>query len=317
MQLQSTHFAQQQSSPSISLADAYEAWTLDLQARRCTPATLTHYREFLLPFVRWLEHQQLETIAQITPTHLRRFLTDLQARNLAGYTILGYYRDIRAWLRFCVAEGWLAESPAARVRPPKLDKTLLPAFTEDEVRWLLGGCEIARDRALVLFLLDTGVRAKELVNLQGDDLDMREGSARIRSGKGRKDRVVYLGAQTRKALLRYYAEVGKPAAGEPLWPSLHSGDPLTTSGLRQLLRRLGRRARVPNVHPHTFRRTFALWSLRAGMNIYALQRLMGHEDLTVLRRYLALVEEDLRDAHARAGTVDNMLGGRAVFRSAR
>ena len=89
--------------------------------------------------------------------------------------------------------------------------------------------------------------------------------------------------------------------------SLTADTRLTDSGLRLMLRRLGKRADVEHCHPHTFRRTFALWSLRAGMNIYALQRIMGHSDLTILRRYLALTEQDLQTAHRRFGAVDSML----------
>ena len=76
-----------------------------------------------------------------------------------------------------------------------------------------------------------------------------------------------------------------------------------------LLRRLGQAACVAHCHPHTFRRTFALWSLRAGMNIYALQRMMGHADLQILRRYLALIDDDLRQAHDKHGAVDHVLAG--------
>lgn len=82
---------------------------------------------------------------------------------------------------------------------------------------------------------------------------------------------------------------------------------MTIRGLQRLLYRLGQRAQVKNCHPHTFRRTFALWSLRSGMNIYALQKLMGHADLNILRRYLALVEDDLRLAHQEHGAVDATL----------
>ncbi len=86
-----------------------------------------------------------------------------------------------------------------------------------------------------------------------------------------------------------------------------TGARYTVDGVQSMLARLGERAGVAHCHPHTFRRTFALWSLRAGMNIYALQRLMGHTDLTMLRRYLALVETDLAQAHREHGAVDSTL----------
>ncbi len=102
-------------------------------------------------------------------------------------------------------------------------------------------------------------------------------------------------------------ERGNTHPDMPLWVNMNTGERLTDWGLRLMLRRLGKRTSVEHCHPHTFRRTCALWSLRAGMNIYALQQIMGHSDLTVLRRYLASVEEDLSDAHQRYGAVDNAL----------
>lgn len=163
-----------------------------------------------------------------------------------------------------------------------------------------------RDRAIVLCLLDTGCRASEFVALSVGDVDTAAGAVMVRRGKGGKDRTVYLGVQARKALLRYLATRQAPAPSLPLWVTIRGGR-LTREGLRTLLRRLGERAEVEHCHPHTFRRTFALWSLRAGMNIYALRVLMGHADLAMLRRYLALVETDLQDAHRRHGPVDSYL----------
>jgi site-specific recombinase XerD len=307
MQSLSSAFAQPKFH--IEIGDAYTGWLLDLEARRCTPATLEHYHHCLGGFVDWLQDtQRLTHLHQITPTHIRTYLASLQARKLSGNTALGVYRDIRAWCNFCVVEGWLSMSPTARLRAPKVEKAILPAFTPDDVQRLLGACEIHRDRALVLFLIDTGCRAHEFVELVGADLSLNDGAVTIQKGKGGKGRTVYIGVQTRKALLRYFAEMGKPSPTSPLFASQQTGKALTTSGLRQLLRRLGKRANVAHCHPHTFRRTFALWNLRAGMNIFVLQRLMGHEDLTVLRRYLALVEHDLQAAHTQAGTIDRFLG---------
>ena len=137
--------------------------------------------------------------------------------------------------------------------------------------------------------------------------DIHSGKVVVRQGKGRKQRVAFLGSRARKALLKYFMARGEVNPDGPLWPSMHTGKRLTDSGLRLMLRRLGRRAEVAHCNPHTFRRTFALWSLRSGMNIYALQQIMGHSDLQILRRYLALVEEDLHDAHKKHGAVDNML----------
>ena len=123
----------------------------------------------------------------------------------------------------------------------------------------------------------------------------------------RKDRTVYLGAKSRRALLNYYADAGWPDAQTPVWRNERTGARLTDSGLRQLLQHAGTAAGVVHCTPHTFRRTFALECLRGGMNVHALARLMGHADIQVLRQYLALVEADLKAAHEAAGPVDRLL----------
>jgi site-specific recombinase XerD len=170
----------------------------------------------------------------------------------------------------------------------------------------LDSCQRNRDKAIILSLVDSGARAAEFCALDFGDLDMRSGSLAIRQGKGRKDRVTFLGAKSRKCLLKYLGERGELSEEVPLFATLE-GTRLTPNSLFLLLRRLGDKTGVTGCSPHTFQRTFALWSLRAGMNIYALQQIMGHSDLTMLQRYLALVKQDLQAAHEKYGAVDNML----------
>lgn len=289
------------------IADAYKIYRLDAQARRLTPATLGTYKDRIEPFIKWCETRNAPLLHDVTATLLRTYLVHLQERELASHTVNGIARALKAFFNFCVSEGLITDTPMRRVTIPKVDKQILPAFSVDDAQKLLAVCESKRDEAVLLFLLDTGVRASELIGLNGSDIEAETGVVVIRQGKGRKDRVVYIGVKTKKALMRYYIERGTPEENEAVWVSERGGERLTNSGLRQLLKRLGQTADVRNCSPHTFRRTFALWALRSGMSIYHLQRLMGHADLTVLKQYLALVESDAKAAHAQYGSVDNML----------
>ena len=94
---------------------------------------------------------------------------------------------------------------------------------------------------------------------------------------------------------------------EPLFVSLRTGDRLTIYGVEQLTRRLGKRAGILPCSPHMFRRGFALQSLRNGMDVYSLAALMGHEDITVLKAYLRLVEADAQHAHRLYCPVNGMM----------
>ncbi len=288
----------------IRLDSHLHSFLLDCEARRLAAGTLAFYREKLTPFVAYIVAQGVGDVGDITPSHVRAYLVHLQA---TGHNAGGQHaaaRAIRAWLNFMAAEGEIAVSPMRRVRMPKLDRRIMPAFSHDDAKRLMRAAMTARDRAIVLTLLDTGLRAREFVSLTVGDVDLTTGAVMVQHGKGGKGRTVYLGAKTRRILQRYLRLRGPVPDASPMWLSTTTGEGLTLNGLRLLLLRLGRRADVKHCHPHTFRRTFALWSLRAGMNVYALQQIMGHADLTMLRRYLALTETDLADAHRQHGPVD-------------
>ena len=292
---------------SSALRLAYESFLLDAEARRLSPKTLRYYRQQLGPFLGELKGQGVKSPQGITTHHIRSYLVSLQRRGLSNGSQHASARAIRAFCNFMVMEEMLEKSPMKRVKMPKLDKQILPSFTPEEVHRLLETCKYVRDRAIVLCLLDTGCRAAEFVALDIGDVDLKSGAVKIKHGKGGKQRVAFLGVQARKALLKHLMERGEFSPRDPLWTSMHTDERLTYNGLRMLTRRLEKATGIDHCHPHTFRRTFALWSLRSGMNIYALQQIMGHSDLQILRRYLALVEEDLLDAHQKHGAVDNML----------
>ncbi len=209
------------------------------------------------------------------------------------------------------------ESPMRHVAMPRLEKRIPAPFSPDDVRALLDACDRktpkgSRDYALVLTLLDTGLRASELIGLHVGDVDMRSGLIVV-MGKGQKQRQVIAGSKARAAILRMLAHRGPVEVGAPLWAtfdldSLEQQEGLTVHGLQTMLHRLGRRTGVMPCSPHRFRRTFALWCLRDGMDLHSLRMLMGHSDLAVLQRYLALVGEDLERAHKAHSPVDRLLG---------
>jgi integrase/recombinase XerC len=292
----------------------YRSFLLDREARRCTAKTLSFYDYCLSSFIGWLKEQGVKTLEEITAQHIRQYLVSLDRRGLKGSTCHAHARSVRAWLNWLVAEGDLDKSPMERVRMPKVEQRIQPPFCPDDIKRLLKACQgrsplARRDRAIVLSLLDTGLRASEFVGLKVGSIDMETGLV-IVYGKGGKQRQVRFGAKTRQAILRYLASRDKPTPDSPLWATFYEDHgergALTYWGLRQVLRRLGERAKV-KCHPHRFRRTFALWCLRDGMDLHSLRLLMGHSDLQVLQRYLALAGEDVERAHRLHSPVDNLL----------
>jgi integrase/recombinase XerD len=116
-----------------------------------------------------------------------------------------------------------------------------------------------------------------------------------------------LGARARKQLLRYFAERKRPASDAPTFLSESTGKRLTLWGVNQAMQRIEQRSGVQDVTCHAFRRTFAIEFLRGGGNIYVLAKLMGHSGIDVLKRYLAITQDDLQAAHQKYSPGDNML----------
>lgn len=292
----------------ILLSDAVELFFLDAKSRRFTKDTQRFYKERLSLFVTWCKGNSVEFLQDLTHIHIRQYLVSLQERGLSSAYQHNNARAIRAFLNYCVRDELIDKSPFAKVAMPKLAKKILPALTADEVRRTLDACQNERDEALILFLLDSGVRAQEAIVLNVADVDLSTGSVTVHQGKGQKDRITYIGAKTRKQLKRYLIERGNPALTEALFVAERGEhERLSYFGVSQLMKRLRKASGVTNLNAHTLRRTFAINCLRNGMDIFVLAKLMGHADLTVLKQYLALVKDDLQKSHSEHGVVDNML----------
>ena len=220
-----------------------------------------------------------------------------------------YFVNLKTLFRFLGEEGALEESPLERLKPPPARQDQIQPFTPAQVRALLDATKRTRqprrNRALILFLLDTGCRASEVCGLRVQDVDLG-GRRAVVTGKGEKSRTVPLGATTVKELYAYLKEEAREPA-DALFQS-ERGGPLTRWHLRKLLWRLGEAAGLEAVRcsPHTFRHTCAIWMLRGGANVYTVQQLLGHTSLAMTRRYLAIVDADVEAQHRRFSPADQL-----------
>jgi integrase/recombinase XerD len=161
-----------------------------------------------------------------------------------------------------------------------------------------------RDRAILLTLLDTGVRASELCDLRIFDYDLKTGRLHVRKGKGDKSRYVWAGEATRKAIWRFLASRPDAKPEHPLFPT-RTDQPLDRSNLLKMISACAKRAGVIAANVHKFRHTFAITFLRNGGTVLELQRLLGHERVDTLKIYVTLAESDLSAAQRRASPADN------------
>lgn len=240
----------------------------------------------------------------VAPTELRSWLLELRT-TLAPVSVAGYVRALRAFGNWLAAEG-AAEARALRsLARPRVPRKVITPLADDELRRLLGAARTARDRAILLLLLDTGLRVSELVWISLADL-RPDGSLKV-LGKGARERLVPVGAAARGAIGRYLDERGRLAPEAPLFLG-EAGERLTVSGVQQLLGRLKARAGIgARCNPHTFRHTFAHRYLVNGGDVFSLQRILGHASLDMVRRYVALADLDVANRHRVASPADRLL----------
>lgn len=286
---------------SVALTDAYTDFILSRQAMNCTPATLAFYRYTAGAFLSWVESQDVTGPEQVTARHVRQYLAQLIASKRKDTTLHAHARAIRTLLGFWYAEGYTAA--LVKFDMPKLARKRLPVLTADELRKIVKACNV-RDRALVLFMVDSGLRRGEVCALNWADVDMQNGLVRVKRGKGRKDRSAVIGAKTRRALLAYRRTIAERDA----WPLFQTkqGGRFTGNGLMMLFRRLSKLTGI-HVTAHSLRRTFVILSLRANMDVLHLQALGGWASLDMVYHYAQMIDEDLLQAHERAGVVDRMI----------
>jgi site-specific recombinase XerD len=285
-----------------------DAYLLDRKAAGLSGGTINFYREKLKPFLDYCEMQNVHKIPDLTSVGIREFLLSLERSGHNPGGVHAHYRSLKTFLRWyeqeLEPESW--RNPISKVKAPKIPIETLEPVDLEVVAAMVGTCEKGtfcgeRDRAIFLCLLDTGVRAKELLDMDLGDVEIT-GSILIRQGKGGKPRIVFLGKKSRRALRSYLRQRGD--ASPALWVT-DEGERLQYPGLRSIIVRRAKLARVRAPSPHDFRRAFALNMLRAGVDLITLSRLMGHASLAMLQRYLKQLPDDLREAHQRASPVDN------------
>lgn len=293
----------------MSITDWISQFLFDRKIRGLTPGTLAYHDKSLRRFKQFCQSQGINEITEITPSTLRSFLDSMS--HLSPYTIRNTFKSVSAMLTWYEQEevepGW--RSPASKVQAPKVpDAPIQPLPLADALK-VIRKCPSddlgIRDRAILMILLDTGIRASELTALDLDDFDLVSGQLLIRHGKGNKTRAVYAGKDTRKAMRSWLAI--RDSYSDALFISLDDKTRLTYSGLRWVILRRFENARVKPQGIHTFRRLFALTMLRNGTDIVTLSRLMGHSTTDILKKYLAQTDEDLREASAKASPIDNAL----------
>jgi tyrosine recombinase XerD len=281
--------------------------------------TLSSYRRDLDRYVAVLAVRGRDTVGDVDEGDVLAFLGGLREGDeehppLSAGSAARAVVAVRGLHRFALREGLAAADPAREVKPPTPPRRLPKAISLEEVERLLavaGPSDTARglrDRALLELLYGSGVRISEAVGLDIDDLDQRDGVARV-SGKGGKSRIVPIGDYALRAVQAYLVRARPQLArskGEAGALFLNArGGRLSRQGAWMALRAAAGRAGLSEVSPHTLRHSFATHLLDGGADVRVVQELLGHASVTTTQVYTLVTVQLLREvyatSHPRAG----------------
>ena len=301
-----------------------DGFLLKQRSQRHSQRTIDFYRDNLQRFIWFLNNQGYPTdLKDITPNHIRHFLIYLNEQSerrwgsdkwnankpLSPSSVHAYARSLRAFFRWATREARLAFNPFGNVDMPALpNQWKVTVFTDEEIVQLFLACDhmtspfiAQRNRTMLAILLDSGIRASELLGLQVGDISLNEGAFTV-NGKGSKSRTVVIGHVARRELWTYLTRfrLEIETQYQELFIS-QSRTPLTYNGLKEVFRTLRQISGITriSVRAHICRHTAATLMHRNGMRGATLQEVLGHTKFDTTRRYyLDIAKNDLIAEHA-------------------
>lgn len=318
---------------SVTLEYAMQQYVNAKVAERTAPRTLKDYQRHFRYMNGWLSAKYPEIkLRDVATEHLREYITWMtnEKEQYSGHphrpkkAIIGLspetvnirIRSMKAFFNWCYKEGYIAHSPTDGIKQQKVDYDRISAFNEGQIRRLLASPDRNtyvgfRDYVIMVTLLDTGLRISELFGLRRQDVDFEQMTLTVpwQKAKTRKTRTVPLSKSTAKLiaeLLRENEDFGADA--DHLFYSA-VGNIMDLAHYDVRLKEYGKHAGVEGVRvsAHTFRHTFALHWIKSGGDPFSLQKMLGHTDMSMVRRYVRLSDGDVKEKHMQFSPIQTLL----------
>ena len=263
-------------------------------------------------FIRYCMENEIIDAGVVKVENVRMFYIRMQETNNPT-SIRNYHRHINRFFNWLVMEGFIEKTPMINLKPPRKEHKILVPFTIQDIKNMLYVCSgpriiDARNRAIILLFLDTGIRLSEMADMKWEDIEVGGELIKIH-GKGAKERVIRMGKKAQKALYKYLNMlVAKGIQSHNVWLT-EEFKPLQSQGLQAMVKVICSRAGITGKKrgPHTFRHTFAMHFLRNGGDVFSLQIILGHSKLETVKIYLSMLNsESAIEVHRNASPVDKM-----------
>lgn len=286
----------------MQLKELIEEFELELRVRNISEKTIKTYINNTNQFIAYLENKyKITEIEDVTHKHVKDYASFMKRKGNSASYINNIFKCFRAFYRYCIEEEYIENNPMLKVKWQKEDKCIIPTFTDEEIQKMLKhykGREFIeiRNKTIMYCLVDLGVRASELCNL--DSLNVHDNNLKI-LGKGKKERYLPISPILKKQMIKYERAKASYYQNHILKHTnyflSYRGKPLTVEALERVVKICAKECKVrDNIRcsPHTIRHYYSQNHLRNGLDIYTLSRLLGHESVDITKRYLQSITDN-------------------------
>lgn len=262
------------------------------QVEGCSTPTIRYYSSMIQQLYKTMPKR----VTTYTTEDIRAYLAVFQRKRKASRVTVDNVRRIFssffAWLE---EEDYIIKSPVRRIHKVKTGAQVKEVLSDESLENLRDICKETRDLAIIDLLSSTGMRVGELVKLNRDDINFNERECLV-YGKGNKERIVYFNARAKIHLQEYLNS--RRDKNKALFVSLAKPHRrLQISGVEVRLRKIGKEAKIPRVHPHKFRRTLATMAIDKGMPVEQVQKLLGHVKIDTTMHYAMVSQNNVKISH--------------------
>lgn len=292
---------------NLSIQEAFDLFIRKCKIKNLTDLSISSYEKKMVHFYEFIDKS--EPITAITKDTVDDYILWLRENTEANdITINSYLRSVRAFLYFCMEDRYI---PTFKIQLIKAEKKIKETYTDDELVRLLekpdvDNCSFSCYKTWVFenYLLGTGNRISTALDLHIGDINFQSGVIILRKTKNRKQQIIPLSA-TLAEILQGYLQIRGGEADDYVFCNEY-GEQASCRTYQQLVRRYNRKRGVEKTSCHTFRHTFAKnWILNSG-DMFRLQKILGHSDLTVTKEYVNMFGQDLQMDFEKFNPLDNL-----------
>lgn len=302
---------------SLTINEAFELFIRKCKVKNLTDLSISSYEKKIIHFYEFLDKNEPITVvnADIVDNYILWLRENTEANDI---TINSYLRTVRAFLYYCMECNYI---PSFKISLIKAEKKIKETYTDEELIRLLQkpdteNCSFSCYKTWVFenYLLATGNRISTALDVCIEDIDFQNHVITLKKTKNRKQQIIPL-SHTLSDILQEYLQFRGGSPSDYLFCNEY-GEKATERTYQQLVRRYNIKRNVNKTSCHLFRHTFAKQWILAGGDIFRLQKILGHSDLTVTKEYVNMFGQDLQLDFERFNPLDNMKGRKAVIRMA-